>query len=112
MAKRSSFAVEAVAVSKIYRRYPSPGARLWAFLSGSERHPGFAALTDVSFEIEPGAGFGLVGENGAGKSTLLKILAGVTAPTAGTFSTAGTIASILELGAGFHPDFTGRQNIV
>lgn len=69
------------------------------------------ALRDVSISIEPGEAVGIVGRNGSGKSTLLKVLAGIIPPHAGTIATAGSMASLLELGSGFHPDFTGRENI-
>lgn len=75
------------------------------------RYTEFAALRDVSFEIRPGESVGLVGRNGSGKSTLLKLIAGIIEPTSGRIVTAGTIASMLELGAGFHPDFSGRENL-
>ncbi len=71
----------------------------------------FWALRDVDLSIEPGEAVGLVGRNGSGKSTLLKLLAGIMEPTRGTVVTAGTVASMLELGAGFHPDFSGRENL-
>ena len=69
------------------------------------------ALNDVSLEIEPGASIGFVGRNGSGKTTLLRLIAGIFAPTRGTLDVGGTVGSLLELGAGFHPDFTGRENI-
>ena len=69
------------------------------------------ALRDVDLDIEPGQSIGLIGQNGTGKSTLLKLAAGILHPQSGTIETAGTISSMLELGAGFHPDFSGRENV-
>jgi ABC-type polysaccharide/polyol phosphate transport system ATPase subunit len=105
-------AVEAEGLAKVYRAYASPWDRLRELVFRTPRHREFRALDGVSFSIPRGEGLAIVGENGAGKSTLLKILAGITRPTAGSFRVQGKIASILELGSGFHPEFTGRQNIV
>jgi len=104
--------VDAEGLSKVYRTYASPWHRLLEPLLRRPWHREFRALEDVSFALPRGEGLALIGENGAGKSTLLKILAGITAPTAGSFQVRGKVASILELGSGFHPEFTGRQNIV
>ncbi len=70
------------------------------------------ALNDVDLEVAPGTSLGVIGPNGAGKSTLLKLIAGILPPNAGTVSTTGRVVSLLELGAGFHPDFTGRENAI
>ena len=99
-------------LTKTYKVYATPWDRLGEMVTRRGRHREFRALEDVTFALARGEGLALVGENGAGKSTLLKILAGITAPTAGTFGVRGKVASILELGSGFHPEFTGRQNIV
>jgi ABC-type polysaccharide/polyol phosphate transport system ATPase subunit len=69
------------------------------------------ALRDVSFEVDRGASIGFVGRNGSGKTTLLRLIAGIFRPTSGRLSVGGSVGSLLELGAGFHPDFTGRENI-
>ena len=102
--------VRAVDVSKHYDMYRRPADRLIEILTRRPRHIVFPALESVSFEVEKGETIGIIGQNGAGKSTLLKLLCGVTKPSSGSLETRGTIASILELGTGFHPEFSGREN--
>ncbi|HXK58719.1 MAG TPA: ABC transporter ATP-binding protein [Acidobacteriota bacterium] len=98
-------------VSKVYKHYWGPRSLLREILFGIESHSRLWALKDVSFELKEGEAFGVVGNNGAGKSTLLKILTGTAFPTAGEVRVNGRISALLELGAGFHPEFTGRENI-
>jgi len=105
-----TIAVRAVALTKHYDLYPRPIDRLVEAVTRRPRHTVFPALQDVSFEVERGETIGVVGQNGAGKSTLLKLLCSVTRPSSGTLEVHGNIASILELGTGFHPEFTGRDN--
>ena len=112
MVTMQGLAIEAAGLGKVYRRFRHPAHRLWEALSRRPMHTEFAALSDVSFALPRGEGLGIIGENGAGKSTLLKILSGVTQPSSGSFRVAGKVAAILELGAGFHPEFSGRQNAV
>jgi lipopolysaccharide transport system ATP-binding protein len=99
-------------LSKAYRQYPTRWARLreWLVPGKRPRHSLKWVLQDISFAVQPGEVVGILGVNGAGKSTLLKILAGTTQATAGTARVEGRTAALLELGMGFHPDFTGRQN--
>jgi lipopolysaccharide transport system ATP-binding protein len=99
-------------VSKVYRLYPAPRDRFLEALTGRPRHAEVHALSEVSGGIDRGAVLGVIGENGSGKSTLFKILAGTTAPTSGTVSLPGRVASILELGTAFHPDDSGRRNAI
>ena len=103
-------AIRAESISKVYRLYDRPFDRLRELLFRTSRHRPFHALNDVSFELPAGGALGLIGENGAGKSTLLKIVAGTTHATSGSIVRHGIVASILELGMGFHPEFTGREN--
>ncbi|HYL04575.1 MAG TPA: ABC transporter ATP-binding protein [Thermoanaerobaculia bacterium] len=105
-------AVHVEQLTKVYRVYASPWDRLREALLRRPRHREFRALSGVSFSLPKGEGLAIIGENGAGKSTLLKLLAGIGVPTAGAVRVQGKVASILELGSGFHPEFTGRQNIV
>ena len=86
-------------------------AQVWSRLRGTEPSQVFKALQDISFDVYKGQSVGLVGVNGAGKSTLLKLIAGVVKPTTGRLERRGRIGALLELGAGFHPDYTGRDNV-
>jgi lipopolysaccharide transport system ATP-binding protein len=85
--------------------------QVWSRLRGEEPEQVYKALQNISLKVFPGQSMGLVGVNGAGKSTLLKLIAGVVKPTSGTLQRSGRIGALLELGAGFHPDYTGRENI-
>ena len=101
-------------LGKAYRQYPSQWARLAEWLlpaSARPRHQVYQVLQDISFQVQPGETVGVVGINGAGKSTLLKVLTGTTRPTTGQVNVSGRVAALLELGLGFHPEFTGRQNV-
>lgn len=99
-------------VSKAYKRYPNKWSRVIEWVTGQPRHDKTWVLRDISFTVNPGEAVGIVGVNGAGKSTLLKIITGTTQPTAGIVHKQGRVAALLELGMGFHPDFTGRQNAI
>lgn len=98
-------------IGKAYKRYPSKWARAWEWISRRSMHQKTWVLKDISFTVSPGEAVGIVGVNGAGKSTLLKIITGTTQPTQGKVNSQGRVAALLELGMGFHPDFTGRQNV-
>jgi lipopolysaccharide transport system ATP-binding protein len=100
-------------LGKGYKRYPNRWARAGEWLTWSRmcRHELIWVLRDVSFDIRAGQAVGIVGQNGAGKTTLLKLITGTTAPTTGSVTVGGRVAALLELGMGFHPYFTGRQNV-
>jgi ABC-type polysaccharide/polyol phosphate transport system ATPase subunit len=100
-------------ISKSYQIYTQPHHRLLQgiFRSRKQFYTDFFALTDISFEVKRGEMIGIIGRNGSGKSTLLQILCGTLAPSSGTVAVKGRIAALLELGAGFNPEFTGRENV-
>jgi len=99
-------------LSKAYRQYPNRWLRLleWFLPMGKSRHSLKWILQDINFHLSSGDAVGIVGVNGAGKSTLLKLITGTTQPTIGSVKIEGRVAALLELGMGFHQDFTGRQN--
>jgi lipopolysaccharide transport system ATP-binding protein len=107
-------AVEVSNLSKKYKIYSSPWHRAleWTSLARGSLHAENWALRDINFSVAPGECFGIIGRNGSGKSTLLKILAGAIGPTTGTYKTRGRVLALLELGAGFSPELTGRQNVI
>lgn len=100
-------------LGKTYRLFGHPGDRIKQFLSlGIKKyHNEFTALHDVSFDIKKGEMLGIIGRNGSGKSTLLQLICGILKPTTGTVKVGGRISALLELGAGFNPEFTGRENV-
>ncbi len=104
-------AVIAECLTKTYRVHQHGGEGLWKLLRGETTWTEHTALDNFTLTIPRGQALGIVGRNGAGKSTLLKILAGALTPSSGTAIVNGSISSLLELGSGFHPDFTGRQNV-
>jgi len=106
--------VRMVGVSKVYPRVHKSRDRLLAFASllfGREPAQGARVLNDINLEVVRGQSLGIIGENGAGKSTLLKVLTGVVQPTRGRVMVHGNVAAMLELGAGFEPDFSGMDNV-
>jgi ABC-type polysaccharide/polyol phosphate transport system ATPase subunit len=112
-------AIDVVNVTKIYRRYARKrqfATLKSALLSGSlisdlEPNETFPALQGVSFKVPAGSTYGILGRNGSGKSTALKLVAGITKPTSGTVKVEGRISALIELGAGFHPEISGRENV-
>jgi lipopolysaccharide transport system ATP-binding protein len=106
--------IRVTGLGKAYKQYPTRWSRLaeWLIPFSPLRHRQHWVLQDVAFEIAPGEAVGIVGVNGAGKSTLLKMITGTTQPTCGKIELEGRVAALLELGMGFHADFTGRQNVI
>lgn len=109
----SDVVISASGLSKSYRLFGHPGDRVKQFLSFGLKHyhREFAALRDISFEVRRGEMVGIIGHNGSGKSTLLQLICGILKPTSGSVVVNGRISALLELGAGFNPEFTGRENV-
>ena len=105
-------AITVTNLGKAYKQYPNRWARLaeWVLPGHKQRHNLHWILQGINFTVEPGEAVGIIGINGAGKSTLLKMITGTSQPTVGSVEITGRVAALLELGMGFHPDFTGRQN--
>jgi lipopolysaccharide transport system ATP-binding protein len=110
---RSDVAISVKNLTKTYRIFGHPGDRIKQALTlGRVRlHKEFTALQEVSFEIKKGETVGIIGRNGSGKSTLLQLICGILKPTSGTVQVNGRVSALLELGAGFNPEFTGRENV-
>jgi len=108
--------LELASVSKMYPIYENPSDRLKQLIWGRfKKHPygkEYWAVKDISFQVRKGEAIGLMGANGAGKSTILQLISGTLDPTYGTITKIGRIASLLELGSGFNPDFTGKENVL
>lgn len=100
-------------LGKAFKRYPTRWARLAEWLDPRDRprHQLHWVLKDINFTVQPGEAVGIIGVNGAGKSTLLKLITGTSQPTTGNVQMTGRVAALLELGMGFHQEFTGRQNV-
>ncbi|UXC17391.1 ABC transporter ATP-binding protein [Comamonas squillarum] len=109
----SEIAISVDGVSKRYEMYSKPRDRLLQFFSSGNKQyfKEFWALQKISFDVKKGETLGILGRNGSGKSTLLQIIAGTLTPTTGSVRTSGVMAALLELGSGFNPEFTGRENI-
>ena len=106
--------IEVTNLGKAYKQYSTRWSRLaeWVIPLSGTRHRLKWVLQDINFKVHPGEAVGIIGINGAGKSTLLKLITGTTQPTTGGAAITGRVAAMLELGMGFHPDFTGRQNVI
>lgn len=109
----NDIAIKVSNLSKVYKLYDTPTDRLKEALHPLKKqyHNDFYALNNINFEIKKGETVGIIGKNGAGKSTLLKIITGVLSPSSGSVQVNGRISSLLELGAGFNPEYTGMENI-
>ncbi|MEZ5615210.1 MAG: ABC transporter ATP-binding protein [Rhodocyclaceae bacterium] len=109
----SDIVISARGLTKTYRLFGHPGDRIKQFFSLGLRqyHREFTALKDISFDIRKGETVGIIGSNGSGKSTLLQLVCCILKPTAGTIAVNGRVSALLELGAGFNPEFTGRENV-
>lgn len=109
----SDIAIKLANVSKLFFKQEQKTFKefLPALFTGKKIREWFWALKDINLEIKPGETVGIMGPNGSGKSTLLKLIAGVSRPTKGSVETAGRVAPLIELGAGFHPELTGRENV-
>lgn len=109
----SEVVIDVRGVGKSYHMYERPSHRLWQALAGKRKsfYKDFWALREVSFTVRKGQTVGIVGRNGSGKSTLLQMIAGTLNPTEGQINVNGRVAALLELGSGFNPDFTGRENV-
>lgn len=109
----SDVAISVKGISKAYQIYDRPFDRLKQMLFGARRkfHEEFWALRDINFEVHKGETVGIIGRNGSGKSTLLQIICGTVTPTAGEVEKRGRVSALLELGSGFNPEFTGRENV-
>ena len=110
----SEFAIRVDGLSKCYHIYDKPRDRLMQMLAGGRKQffREFWALKDVSFSVSRGETVGIIGRNGSGKSTLLQMICGTVSPTSGVVNTRGRVAALLELGAGFNTEFTGRENVL
>lgn len=113
MCSKAETVISVDGISKFFEIYPKPSHRLWQMVFRGRRrfYEPFWALQDISFEVGQGECVGIIGRNGAGKSTLLQIITGTLTPSSGNVAVKGRVAALLELGSGFNPEFTGRENV-